>query len=141
MVRKKEQSLAADFGARLRSAREHNEWNQKELADRLEVTAPQVCRWESGKILPNTETQIDICDLFGAPMDLFVRGIGTVRGEVPVDAELRELTAIIERLPIHYRNEAREMQRSIIAKARQDGVTRPTASAEADAATPKAARR
>jgi|GEM_PF-4813202 len=138
--RKKEQTLAAEFGGRMRRLRKHNDWTQNDLADRLDVTVSQVSRWEAGKMLPITEIQIDICDVFNVSMDFMLRGIGDVRGQAVVDADLREQTGIIEQLPIQYRNETREVQRSIIAKARQDGVGEPMIRAEL-APTPKAARR
>src|SRR5436305_1978413 len=128
--RKKEQTLAVEVGGRLRRLRTYNRWTQKELADRLGATVSQVSRWETGSIMPNTETLIDICNVFVVSMDFLVRGIGDVRGQVGVDADLREQIGIIEQLPIQYRNETREVQRSIIAKARQDGVGEPMVRAE-----------
>lgn len=138
MTRKKAQTLAAEVGSRLRHIRKHNGWTQKELADRLGVTVAQVSRWESGKILQNTDTQLDICDAWGVTMDLLIRGIGAGRGGLDIHVELRELCRIIEQLDIQYRNEACEVLRSIIAKARQDGASIVRAE---PGPTPKARRR
>jgi transcriptional regulator with XRE-family HTH domain len=140
MGRKKEQSLAADVGARLRRIRERNGWSQKELADRLGVTPSQLSRWENGKILPDTDSQIDICDSVFVSMDEIIRGLGAIRGELDVDVELRELLRAIEHLDLYYRNQAREMLRAILTQARQDAGARVTERAAA-AASPKAARR
>ena len=120
MSRKKEQSLAAEVGARLRRIREHTGWSQKEVADRIGVTASQLSRWENGKILPDTESQIDICDSLLVKMDELIRGLGAVRGEWNVDADLRDALHTIEQLDVYYRNQAREILRAIIAQARQD---------------------
>jgi transcriptional regulator with XRE-family HTH domain len=141
MSKKREQSLAADVGRRLRSIRRHNGWSQKEAADRIGATTSQLSRWESGKILPNTETLIDIRDGFTVSTDEIILGLGTIHGELIADPDLRALARSIEQLPIQYRNEAREMLRSIVAKAREDlGLSKLTARAD-PAATPKKARR
>jgi transcriptional regulator with XRE-family HTH domain len=123
MSRKKEQSLAAEIGARLRRIRIRNGWSQKEFAERLGVTPSQLSRWENGKILPDTESVIDICDAVLVQSDEILRGLGEVRGMLDVDVDLRDLIRIIERLDIQYRNHARETLRAIVAQARQDGVS------------------
>lgn len=141
MSRKKEQSLAAEVGARLRRIRERNGWSQKELADRLERTASQLSRWENGKILPDTESQIDICESLLMMMDELIRGIGAIRGLLDVDVDLRELLRIIEQLDVHYRNQAREMLRAIVTQARQDAGDAKVTEKAAAGASPKSGRR
>lgn len=136
---KKEQTRAAEVGARLRRIREHNGWSQKELADRLGVTAPQLSRWENGKILPDTDSQVDICDGVFTSLDELIRGIGQVRGKLAVDVDLRELCRSIEQLDVHYRKHAAETLRAILAQAHQDaGTTRLTAPTPASAGSPPA---
>lgn len=141
MGRKKEQSLAAEVGARLRRIRERNGWSQKTAADRFGVTPSQLSRWENGKILPDTESQIDICDVLVMMLDELIRGIGAVRGELNVAVELRELVRSIEQLDVHYWKQAVEMLRAILAQARQDAGNARVTERAAAAPSPKAARR
>lgn len=140
MGRKKEQTLAAEVGARLRHIRERNGWSQKELADHLGVTASQLSRWEHGKILPATESQIDICDSTETTLDELVRGLGAVRGLLNVDVTIREQVRALEQLDVFYRNQAADILAAILAHARQDAGAKLTDRAAAGAA-PKAVRR
>ena len=47
---------------------------QEELADTVGVSRQSVSKWETGDAFPETEKIIQLCDIFGVPMDVLLRG-------------------------------------------------------------------
>src|SRR5262249_23263138 len=52
-------------GANVRLARQLGGWNQRELAERLDVEPPQVSLWESARKQPNAQSLIEIASVTG----------------------------------------------------------------------------
>ena len=49
---------------------------QEDLAERLYVSRQTISRWENESVIPDVETIIKLCDIFGCDMDTLVRGNG-----------------------------------------------------------------
>jgi len=56
-------------GDRLRRLREHKQWNQKDVANWMEVTAQAYYKWEKGKDQPSVERLIQLCEIFSCTAD------------------------------------------------------------------------
>jgi transcriptional regulator with XRE-family HTH domain len=83
------------FHQRLQRARRARGWSQKELADRLDVFAKTVARWERGESYPQPQYLQKIATLFpGSNYPLLLE---------PVEAETREAKSSLEVSPIHIR--------------------------------------
>lgn len=46
---------------------------QEDLAERLYVSRQTISRWENESVIPDVETIIKLCDIFGCDMDTLVR--------------------------------------------------------------------
>lgn len=121
MTGDKETTLASQVGARLRAIREHNGWTQKEFAERLGITPEQLSRYETGKMLPNVETLVDMKEVLHIIVDELLQG----RRMPLIDPDLRADIAAVERLPPVYRNMAHEYLHMLLTKASEElkGVT------------------
>ena len=53
----------------LKAARVNAGLNQKEAADRLDVSNGTLCNWENGVTFPNVEQVEKICALYGVSYD------------------------------------------------------------------------
>ena len=62
------------FGENVSFYRKGLKITQEELAERLFVSRQTVSRWETDSALPDVETIIKLCELFGCDMDTLVRG-------------------------------------------------------------------
>ena len=62
------------FGKNIAYYRKKQGITQEELAERLFVSRQTISRWENDSILPDVETVIKLCELFGCSMDTLVRG-------------------------------------------------------------------
>ena len=58
---------------------------QEDLAERLYVSRQTVSRWENESVIPDVETIIKLCEIFGCDMDTLVR-----KDAAEVSAELEE---------------------------------------------------
>ena len=57
------------IGENIKKFRTEKEWTQKDLADRLYVTAQAVSRWENGEVEPSISTVTTMAELFGVSVD------------------------------------------------------------------------
>ncbi|MBO5338569.1 MAG: helix-turn-helix transcriptional regulator [Clostridia bacterium] len=62
------------FGENISYFRKKCGLTQDELAEKLSLSRQTVSRWENGSSLPDVDTLIKLCDLFGCDMDTLVRG-------------------------------------------------------------------
>ena len=62
------------FGENVGFYRHQLDITQEELAERLFVSRQTVSRWETDSTLPDVETIIKLCNIFGCDMDTLVRG-------------------------------------------------------------------
>lgn len=53
-----------NFPQRLKQKRERREWNQKELAAKLNVDNESISRWENGRCMPTLKNLIGLCTVF-----------------------------------------------------------------------------
>lgn len=101
------------FGENVGFYRRQLNITQEELAERLFVSRQTVSRWETDSTLPDVETVIRLCDLFGCDMDTLVRGNaseanepctekqGTVKGNdriAEMEEELKKKRLLSERI-------------------------------------------
>ena len=61
-----------DFGARLQGLRRERGWTQAQVADRLQVSALTVSRWEQNYIFPSTERLIELSSLYNLPLNYLI---------------------------------------------------------------------
>lgn len=69
--------MNVDVGRRIADLRRDHKIQQKDLAERIGVTAPQLSRWESGVNAPSITVIQNICDALGINIADFFGG-GTV---------------------------------------------------------------
>jgi len=97
---------AAEFGHRIRRARERKRWTQGELAAALGVGVRSVGRWERGEAVPRSAIgaieQVLSLSFDGAepdPREDAIRDLGEDRGGVLTRAEVEEYVARLYRRP------------------------------------------
>ena len=62
------------FGENITYFRKKCGYTQDELAEKMELSRQTVSRWENDSSLPDVDTLIKLCDIFGCNMDTLVRG-------------------------------------------------------------------
>jgi len=60
-----------DLGARIAGWRKSKGLSERELAEKIGVTAPAVYQWEDGKTIPSTKNLMAIAELMGVTMERF----------------------------------------------------------------------
>ena len=82
------------FGKNIVYYRKKQKITQEELAERLFVSRQTISRWENDSILPDVETVIKLCELFGCSMDTLVRGDAEAEEKeeikIEIDADLED---------------------------------------------------
>lgn len=58
-----------DFKVSLRAARINANMTQPDIAKRFGVSVKTVCNWETGKTCPSGIVLIQLCDIYGIPVD------------------------------------------------------------------------
>ena len=67
-----------EFGSRLREVRKQNNEQQKDLADFLQITTPQISDMENGKKTTTLEKLVLICEHYKVSSD-YLLGLSDVR--------------------------------------------------------------
>lgn len=81
------------IGKTIKDLRIKNNMTQKELADKLFVTAQAVSRWENDEVEPNLQTIKEIAKIFKVSTDSI---IGAAKPEVkPEPAPVQQVTQVI----------------------------------------------
>lgn len=62
------------FASNLQFLRTQKKMSQETVAQQLDVSRQSVSKWESGAAFPETETLIELCDLFDVTLDEIMRG-------------------------------------------------------------------
>lgn len=63
------------LGAKIKQLRKEQGWGQDELAQKVATVAPQISRYENGKIVPSTEMIVKLAEAFDVSIDyLLVEG-------------------------------------------------------------------
>lgn len=65
---------AAEIGERIRLYREEHGISQKQMAEQVRITAPQMCRYEKGTEMPGTDTLARIATFMQCWMDYLYYG-------------------------------------------------------------------
>ena len=65
---------AAEFGERLREARQENRITQDALGDKVGVTISCISHYESGRRTPNVEMMVTLSEFLGVSLDNLILG-------------------------------------------------------------------
>ena len=60
------------IGGKIASLRTARGWKQEDLAKKLKTTAPNVSRWEAGRIIPSAEALAQLAKVFDVTVDYFL---------------------------------------------------------------------
>jgi len=60
------------IGDKISSLRAAKGWKQEDLAKRLKTTAPNLSRWEAGRIIPSAEALAQLAKVFDVTVDYFL---------------------------------------------------------------------
>jgi len=61
------------LGERIKQLRKEKNWQQAELAEKIEADARQISRYEKGKIKPSAETLLKIAQVFDVSIDYLLK--------------------------------------------------------------------
>jgi transcriptional regulator with XRE-family HTH domain len=118
--------LAAEFGKRLRAAREERGLSQRDLAERLHTGASQVSRYENGTQLPNVETLMALAGILHMDVSELLLGqkSGTSSDDIGIkDVRLLERVRELEKLDRQARDAAVMLLEAIIVQGNQRALT------------------
>lgn len=103
-------AIDVQIGVRLREVRKNAGLSQKIVAERLGISFQQLQRYEQGENRVTAASLHHIAQLFGLPMEYFVRGEAAQRHEVVLvtDDEAR-LIARLRRVEASVFNQVREL--------------------------------
>lgn len=105
----------ADFAEMLKYLREREGLTQRELADKLQMSAGAIGMYESGKRHPKFEDEEAIADFFNVDLN-------TLRGR-RIDENMPEMDARSKRIITYFQNVCPEIQdavENILKSAQQD---------------------
>jgi len=95
----------ADFASMLKYLREREGLSQRELADKIGMSASRIGMYESGKRHPKFEDEEAIADFFNVDLN-------TLRGR-RIDEDIPELDARTKRLLAYYMKASPEVQKAV----------------------------
>lgn len=87
-------SFRRQFGARLKALRKQQQWTQKELAGKLEISVNHVSKYENGAHLPSAEKLVLLAEIFNTTMDFLVFGDQRQKGTINDTRLLQRLEAV-----------------------------------------------
>lgn len=73
------------YGEELLNFRKQKGLSQEELADKINVSRQSIHLWESGKIIPDIENIIKICNVLEITTDRISRGLSVMNNEKTID--------------------------------------------------------
>lgn len=62
-----------NLSSKLSKLRQQHAFSQEELAHRLHVARQTISKWETGQVVPELSSLVDLCDLYGLSLDRLVR--------------------------------------------------------------------
>ena len=62
-----------NLSAKLLKLRQQHSYSQEELAQQLHVARQTISKWETGQVVPELTSLMDLCDLYGLSLDRLVR--------------------------------------------------------------------
>jgi transcriptional regulator with XRE-family HTH domain len=100
-LRTKSATFAAEFGARLRAARDRRGMTQQQLASEIGTYAPRISQYEGGAVVPEGETLAAIAEALDVSLDELVLGRPREQPDdvrdVRLRASVRELEGLEDR--------------------------------------------
>lgn len=79
---KKNENLKIEFlGEKLLNARKEKGLSQEELADKINVSRQSIHLWESGKIVPDLENIINLCNVLDITTDKLTNGLDIIKNK------------------------------------------------------------
>ncbi len=94
------------FGTNLAYLRKEKAITQERLAEIMEVSRQTVSRWEGDSVLPDVDTLIRLCDIFGCDLESLVRGDVASQArtechtEIDYDATLAQIRGLFKKLAL-----------------------------------------
>ena len=86
-------SFAEQLGARLRQLRKQHGLTQKSIAEKLGISTPALCRWESGQTLPRKSNLQAFADVFDLTESELLAAVGANDDSFPVASLAEERAA------------------------------------------------
>lgn len=71
------------FGQRLKSLRETSMFTQEDLANRVQLSKPNICKYEKGTVEPNIETLLKFSELFNVSLDYLLCKTDIPKSDTP----------------------------------------------------------
>lgn len=88
-----------DVGAVIKRFRKSKEWNQKQLAEKLNVSNRTISSWEKNRTEPNMEMIEKMCELFGCSKSEFFQETKHITTDIEVILKDQNLGKIIIEVP------------------------------------------
>ncbi|MGX7201610.1 XRE family transcriptional regulator [Enterococcus plantarum] len=80
-----------ELKTQLKKYRSINEWTQKDLAEKLNVSDKTISSWETGRTYPDVHMLITLSELFGITLDEFLRGDSKMVKRIDTDLKLKKV--------------------------------------------------
>ncbi|WP_347564871.1 hypothetical protein DOK67_0001027 [Enterococcus sp. DIV0212c] len=80
-----------ELKTQLKKYRSTNEWTQKDLAEKLNVSDKTISSWETGRTYPDVQMLISLSELFGITLDEFMRGDSKMVKRIDTDLKLKKV--------------------------------------------------
>ena len=90
----------SSLGTRIQELRKDNKLTQQELAKRIQISHPQIVRYETKGVQPPADVLSRLADVFNVSIDYLVNGDKAERAEKTLkDAELIQKFKQLDQLP------------------------------------------
>ena len=116
------------IGQRIIQLRKQKNWNQKELAERLGISARQLVRWELDQVEPRPKSIEKVASVLGVTPEELVSSPKEIGVEGLEDEELKELLQYIPELDTERKEALKMMLRDFVTVHQFNRVTRGRAS-------------
>ncbi len=104
---------------RVRKLRQEKRWTQAELGEKISVHQKQISSYERGVNVPATDILIKMAEVFNVTLDYLAFDAKGQPGQLNIqDRELLRRFELIDRLPDHEKNLAKEVLDLIILKTK-----------------------
>jgi transcriptional regulator with XRE-family HTH domain len=105
----------ADLGKRIQELRKENGFTQQELAKKINISHPQIVRYENKGVQPPADVLARIADIFDVSIDYLVNGDKSNRAEQTLkDAELIKQFKQLDQLPDDEKNSILKVVNALI---------------------------
>ncbi|OJG99554.1 XRE family transcriptional regulator [Enterococcus termitis] len=80
-----------ELKTQLKKYRTRNEWTQKDLAEKVNVSDKTISSWETGRTYPDIAMLIQLSELFDLTLDEFMKGDAKMIKKMDVDLKLKKV--------------------------------------------------